>query len=135
VREKDEEDWNSLVYDGGLPMVRQEGATMDARLFHVTVLSTVLALSGGCARSAADSHQGKVVEAGNGKLTMTDAAGGNQHSHEIPPEVTITCAGRPCTLADLKPGAAVTVITEAKAGTPQVTKIEAQEGSSTEKPT
>jgi hypothetical protein len=91
-------------------------------------------LSGGCARSAADSHQGKVVEAGNGKLTMTDAAGGNRHTHEIPAAVTITCADRPCTLAELKPGATVTVITEAKDGTTQVTKIEAQEASSTEKP-
>ena len=108
---------------------------MYARLLPVVALSAVLALSGGCARSAADSHQGKVVEAGNGKLTMTDAAGGNQHSHEIPPEVTITCAGRPCRLAELKPGTTVTVITEAKDGTIQVTKIEAQEASSTEKPT
>jgi hypothetical protein len=108
---------------------------MDARLFQVTVLSTVLALSGGCARSAADSHQGKVVEAGNGKLTMTDAVGGNRHTHDIPAEVTITCAGRPCTLVDLKSGTTVTVITEATDSTPQVTKIEAQEASSTEKPT
>jgi hypothetical protein len=108
---------------------------MDSRLVRVAVLSAVLALSGGCARSAGDSHQGKVVEAGNGKLTMTDAAGGNRHTHDISSEVTITCAGRPCGLADLKPGATVTVISEAREGKTQVTKVEAQEASSTEKPT
>jgi hypothetical protein len=108
---------------------------MYARLFQIMVLSTVLIVSGGCARSTANSHQGKVVEAGNGKLTMTDDVGGNRHTHEIPAEVPITCAGRPCTLVDLKPGTTVTVITEATDGTMQVTKIEAQEGSSTEKPT
>jgi hypothetical protein len=108
---------------------------MYASLFQVAVLSSVLALSGGCARSAADSHQGKVVEAGSGKLTMTDAAGGNRHTHDISSEVTITCAGRPCALAELKPGATVTVTTEAKDSTTTVTKIEAQEAGSTEKPT
>jgi hypothetical protein len=108
---------------------------MYARLFQVVAISAVLALSSGCARSAADSHQGKVVEAGNGKLTMTDAAGGNRHTHDIPPEVTITCAARPCGLAELKPGTTVTVTTEAKDSTIQVTKVEAQEASSTEKPT
>jgi hypothetical protein len=108
---------------------------MYARLLPVVVLSAILALNSGCARSAADSHQGKVVEAGNGKLTMTDAAGGNRHTHDIPAEVTITCAGRPCGLVELKPGTTVTVITEAKNGTIQVTKIEAQEAGSTEKPT
>jgi hypothetical protein len=36
---------------------------------------------------------------------------------------------------ELKPGTTVTVITEAKDSTTQATKIEAQEASSTEKPT
>jgi hypothetical protein len=102
---------------------------MYSRLFRVAVLSVVLMLSGGCAESPANSYQGKVVEAGNGKLTMTDAAGGNQHTHDIPPDVTITCAGLPWGLADLKPGTRVTVTTETKDSTTQVTIIEAQEAS------
>jgi hypothetical protein len=108
---------------------------MYASLFRVAVLSAVLMVSGGCAESPANAHQGKIVETGSGKLTMTDLAGGNRHTHDIPSDVTITCADRPCTLAELKPGATVTVITETKDGTTQVTKIEAQEASSTDKPT
>jgi hypothetical protein len=103
---------------------------MYSSLFRVAVLSAVLALSGGCAGSAGDSHQGKVVEAGNGKLTMTDMAGGNQHSHDVAANVPITCGGSPCGLADLRAGTTVTVTTEAKEGQPQVTKIETQEASS-----
>jgi hypothetical protein len=99
------------------------------------VLSAVFVLSGGCAESPANSHQGKVVEAGNGKLTMTDLAGSNPSTYDIAPGVTITCAGRPCGLAELKPGATVTVTTEAREGKTQVTKVEAQEAGSTEKPT
>jgi ABC-type molybdate transport system substrate-binding protein len=107
---------------------------MYSRMFLVVVFSAVLVLSGGCARSAGDSHEGKVVEAGNGKLTMTDMAGGNQHSHDVATEVTITCGGSPCGLADLKAGTTVTVTTEAKEGKTQVTKIETQAASSSEAP-
>jgi hypothetical protein len=102
---------------------------MYSSMFRVAVLSTILVLSGGCA-PAGDSHEGKVVEAGNGKLTMTDMAGGNQHSHDVAAGVPITCGGNPCGLADLKAGTTVTVTTEAKEGQPQVTKIEAQAASS-----
>jgi hypothetical protein len=112
-----------------------EEAKMYSNLFRIAVLSAVLMLSGGCTRSASDAQQGKVVEAGNGKLTMTDMAGGNPSTYDIAPDVTITCAGRPCGLAELKPGATVTVTTEAREGKTQVTKVEAQEAGSTEKPT
>jgi hypothetical protein len=98
---------------------------MPYRILLVGILGAVLVLSGGCARSAGESHQGKVVEAGNGKLTMTDMAGGNQHSHDVAADVPITCGGSPCGLADLKAGATVTVTTETKEDKPQVTKIEA----------
>jgi ABC-type molybdate transport system substrate-binding protein len=102
-----------------------EETKMYSNLFRVAVLSAVLMLSGGCTRSASDAQQGKVVEAGNGKLTMTDMAGGNQHSHDVAADVPITCGGSPCGLADLKAGATVTVTTGTKEDKPQVTKIEA----------
>jgi hypothetical protein len=85
----------------------------------------VLALSGGCSTPAATTHQGKVVSAGEGKLTMTDMAGGNQHTHEVTSETGISCGGKACTLADLKPGSTVTVTTGQKGGQTVVSKIEA----------
>jgi TPR repeat protein len=54
---------------------------------------------------AANSHKGKVVEAGAGKLTMTAMAGENQYSQEVPPEAIILCDGKQCGLEDLKAAA------------------------------
>jgi hypothetical protein len=47
---------------------------------------------------AADIHQGKVVGVGAGKLTMTDMAGKNQHTHEVATDAAITCEGKTCGL-------------------------------------
>ncbi len=58
---------------------------------------------------AANSHSGKVVEAGNGKLTMTDTAGQNQHTHDVPADAKILCSGKPCGLTDLKAGDTIKV--------------------------
>jgi hypothetical protein len=55
------------------------------------------------------THDGKVVTAGNGKLTMTDKDGGNQHVHDVAPDAAITCDGKPCKLEDLKEGTFVKV--------------------------
>jgi ABC-type Fe3+-hydroxamate transport system substrate-binding protein len=84
---------------------------------------------GGCARSSAEVHQGKVVTAGIGKLTMTDVAGQNQHTHDVPSDVTITCGGKPCGLNELKAGSTIAVTTEKKGDQTLVTKIEMQEAS------
>jgi hypothetical protein len=87
------------------------------------------ALSGGCA-TPANTHQGKVVSAGEGKLTMTDMGGGNQHTHEVTAETGITCGGKACSLADLKAGFTVTVTTGQKGAQTVVSKIEAQAATS-----
>jgi hypothetical protein len=73
----------------------------------------------------AASHKGKVVEAGAGKLTMTDTAGKNQHTMEVPADATITCGGKKCGLEDLKPGMSVTVTTEKTGDQSVVTKVRA----------
>jgi len=65
---------------------------------------------------AANSHKGKVVEAGGGKLTMTDMEGKNQHSHEVPSDATILCDGKKCGLEDLKAGSTVKVTLEKTSG-------------------
>lgn len=100
------------------------------RVLPVCVIVVLLAVCGGCARPTADMHQGKVVEGGDGKLTMTDMAGGSQHSHEVAADSSITCGGSACGLGDLKPGFTITVTTEKKGDQTRVTKIEAQEASS-----
>lgn|SRR5262245_33236029 len=58
---------------------------------------------------AANSHSGKVVEAGGGKLIMTDLAGQHQHSHDVSGETKILCSGQPCGLEDLKVGDTIKV--------------------------
>ena len=72
---------------------------------------------------AANSHKDKVVEAGGGKLTMTDMAGEHQHSHEVPAEATIRCGGKKCGLEDLQAGATITVTLEKTSGQTVVTMI------------
>jgi ABC-type Fe3+-hydroxamate transport system substrate-binding protein len=89
-----------------------------------------LVLSGGCSNSSAKTHQGKVVSAGEGKLTMTDMGGGNQHTHAVTSETGITCGGKACTLDDLKAGVTVTVTTGQKGDQTVVSIIEAQEATS-----
>jgi len=76
---------------------------------------------------AANSHKGKVVEAGGGKLTMTDMAGEHQDSHEVPAEATIRCGGKKCGLEDLKAGATITVTMGKKGDQTVVTMIRERE--------
>ncbi len=55
------------------------------------------------------THEGKVVKAGDGKLTMTDMDGGNRHSHVVMDEAVITFEGKDVKLAELKEGYIVKV--------------------------
>jgi len=82
------------------------------------------------APAVADMHQCKVVEADAGKLTMTDMAGKNQHSHEVATDAAITCEGKTCGLTDVKVGDMVTVTTDTKDGKTVATKIEAKKAGS-----
>jgi len=79
---------------------------------------------------AQSSHQGKVVSAGDGKLTMTDAAGQNQHTHEVATDTAIVCEGKTCGLGELKAGATITVTLDKKGDKMGVTKIEAKKAGS-----
>jgi hypothetical protein len=79
--------------------------------------------------AAADTHQGKVVEASADKLTMTDMGGKNQHTHNIPSDVTVSRDGKAAALTDLKAGDTVTITMEKKGEKPAVTKVEAKPAS------
>jgi len=72
---------------------------------------------------AANSHKGKVVEAGGGKLTMTDMEGKNQHTHAVAVDATITCGGKKCGLEDRQAGATITVTLEKSSDQTVVTMI------------
>jgi len=96
-------------------------------LFFVAFTLTMGAV--GC-QSAPAMHQGKVVEVGVGKLTMTDMADKNQHTHEVATDTAITCEGKACGLTDVKVGDMVTVTTDTKNGKTVATKIEAKKAGS-----
>jgi hypothetical protein len=104
--------------------------TMKRRQFIISGVLGVLALAASPPVWSADTHQGKVVEVGPGKLTMTDTAGKNQHTHEVVADAAITCEGKTCGLTDVKAGDMVTVTTDMKDGKTVATKIEAKKAGS-----
>lgn len=72
------------------------------------------------------THEGKVVKAEAGKLTMTDKDGKNEHTHAVPADAKVSCDGKECKVEDLKPGSTVKVTVEKKDDKAVVTKIEAK---------
>ena len=78
------------------------------RWLPVILAAVVLALFVAQPAMAAATHEGKVVTAANGKLTMTDKEG-NKATHDVSPTARITCDGKACKLEDLKAGFAVKV--------------------------
>ena len=100
------------------------------RVLSVFLVALALAVWASAPAGAADMHQGKVVEVGAGKLTMTDMAGKNQHSHEVATDAVISCEGKKCGLSDVKAGDMVTVTTDTKDGKTMATKIEARKAGS-----
>jgi Cu/Ag efflux protein CusF len=75
------------------------------------------------------THEGKVVKAEPGKLTMTDKDGKAQHTHTVPADAKVTCDGKECKVEELKAGSEVKVTTEQKGDKVVVTKIEAKKPS------
>jgi len=70
-----------------------------------------------------DTHEGTVVKAADGKLTMTDKDS-KEHSHAITEEAKISCDGKKCKLEDLKEGTKVKVTTRKDGEKTVVTRIE-----------
>jgi hypothetical protein len=61
------------------------------------------------AEKGGKTHEGTVVKAGDGKLTMKSE--GKEHTHDVAPNAKITCDGKECKLSDLKEGYKVKVTT------------------------
>ena len=101
------------------------------RVVPLFVTAVAVIVSAGIPAYAADkeeTHQGMVVKAGDGKLTMTmkDDDAKKEHTHDIGADVKITCDGKECKLSELKKGSMVTVTETTKDGKKTVTKIEAK---------
>jgi GH24 family phage-related lysozyme (muramidase) len=69
------------------------------------------------------SMDGTVVSVTGNKLTMTNKEG-KEHSHTLAANVTVTCDGKTCTVADLKAGMRIRVTTDT-ADRQAATRIEA----------
>jgi predicted outer membrane protein len=80
-----------------------------------------------------NTHSGVVTSAGDGKLTMTDKDGKNEHTHHVAKDAKITCDGKECKLEDLKKGANITVTTGKQGDSTVAVKIEATTASSKDK--
>ena len=70
------------------------------------------ALVGGTAMAAEKTHEGTVVSAVGGKLTMVDKDGKNEHSHMVAATTKISLDGKAAKLEDLKKGDVVKVTTD-----------------------
>lgn len=74
--------------------------------------------------SAPGTHDGYVVKAGDGQLTMTLAKGAREeHSHMVATDAKITVDGKESKLEDLKKGDHIRVTEERKGDKKMVTKI------------
>ena len=81
----------------------------------VPVVFAALALAFLTCQSASaeeKTHEGKIVKAGDGKLTMTNKDGSKQHTHDVAEDATITRDGKEVKLAELKQGDFVKVTTK-----------------------
>jgi len=89
----------------------------------LALLGLTLFLGSSVAVAADNTHQGTLVKASDGKLTMTDTAG-KEHSHNVADNAQITLDGKAAKLEDLKRGYKLKVTT--KEGDPTTAiKIEA----------
>jgi hypothetical protein len=71
-----------------------------------------------------NSQDGKVVSITGDKFVMTNMEGKEEHTHTLTADSKVTCDGKACKAADLKPGMRIRVTTE-KAEPHAVTRIEA----------
>ena len=72
------------------------------------------------------THEGTVVKAEEGKLTMTAKDNKTKHTHNVGLDAKITRDGKDCKLTDLKAGDEVKVTIEKKGTENVVTKVEAK---------
>lgn len=93
-------------------------------LFVALVALALFSTTAVAAEEQGDSHEGKVVMAGGGKLTMTDKDGKNEHTHEVAADAKISLDGKECKLEDLQKGTAIKVTTAKKGDKTVAVKVE-----------
>jgi hypothetical protein len=71
-----------------------------------------------------NSHDGKAVSITGDKLVMTNTEGAEEHTYTLTADIKVTCDGKVCKAADLKPGMRMRVTTE-NAESRAATRIEA----------
>src|SRR5258708_4456584 len=59
-----------------------------------------------------NTHEGVAVRVSGNQLVMSDQAGKQQHTHMLAADARVTCDGKDCTLADIKPGMRIRVTTK-----------------------
>jgi UDP-N-acetylmuramyl tripeptide synthase len=72
-----------------------------------------------------NTHSGLVASVADGKLTMTDQDGKNEHTHVVSKDAKITCNGKECKLEDLKKGSVIVVTTGKEGDSTVAVKIQA----------
>src|SRR5262245_23134885 len=72
-------------------------------LLAVLALAVFVAAPAGADEKKGDTHEGTVVKAGDGKLTMADKDK-KEHTHTVAVDAKITIDGKDAKLADLKAG-------------------------------
>lgn len=95
---------------------------MKSKMLMLSTMALVLTLFIGQNAYADKVHEGHVVKAGDGKLTVHSKGSDKPHSHEVPKTAVITLDGKPAKLDDLKEGFHVKVTTDDKQ---VITKIDA----------
>jgi hypothetical protein len=96
------------------------------RVLSLLAVPALVCMLGAPALAADEAtHDGLMVKAGDGKLTMTDKEGKKEHTHNVAKDAKISCDGKECKLGDLKKGVKVSVTTEGKGELATATKIEA----------
>lgn len=91
----------------------------------LALLALVCLVSAPALAADENTHEGLVVKAADGKLTMTDKEGKKEHTHPVAKDARITLDGKAAKLEDLKKGFKVKVTTEGKGEKEMATKIEA----------
>src|SRR5262245_6904847 len=89
-------------------MLRQE--VIMKFTFNCFALTALLLLAGSAA--SAETIEGKIVEVGNGKITIMEKEGKNQYTHEVVADATITLDGKDSRLDDIKKECWATITTE-----------------------
>jgi Cu/Ag efflux protein CusF len=95
-------------------------------LLALAVAAFALVATPAFAEDKPGTHEGKVVKVEDGKLTMSDKDGKNEHTHAVPVEAVIIIDGKEAKYSDLKAGNSVKVTTEKKGDKVLVTKIDAK---------